>query len=397
MSPPHDNPFRTVGIRIPQRNPDGSATGTRVGMEGGATPTSYYNGSRRYFTMRTILSAIVLGMLASVAICQETPHRLVQVTITLKDSANVPLSALPISCSTRMKESYAITAADGRATLLLTVQSDEQAVFLAVSPANAVDTDEQARAMARVTQIAETCVIPRTVVVMLAGEVDVYERQLVLSPARRVKLRRVDSEGAPIPGYLVMPENSVWPAFHRDGVHEATGVPAAATILFAADLKSGMLTPIVVPASAENIDMGDVVAELPAANATLQITFAHRGGLDPRLLDGRLRAFLISTDGQTLLDLFLQDGKTVRQFGGQEPSPVPSGEYWVCPTSLVAGLTADTLLTVVRAGIDLSASGIPRVVVPAGGEVELTVDAAAAQRAILVAGGVFSASAGAGS
>jgi len=53
----------------------------------------------------------------------------------------------------------------------------------------------------------------------------------------------------------------------------------------------------------------------------------------------------------------------------------------------VTGVSADTLFELVRAGADLSNSGIPRVIVPAGGRVEQSIDVAAAQRAILKAGG----------
>lgn len=340
--------------------------------------------------MRAIRNIVLgLSMLWTGQTLAQAPHtRAVQVTIRITNAANEPMIGLPISCTTRAAKSYAATASDGQATLSVDVQDGERLMCFMVSPKNAPDESESLRGSDRNAEVSGMWALPKPFLVPLAGKEAVYHKELVLAAGRRVKMRRLDSTGAPLDGFFVATPDTPLRTFHRDGTHDSAGVSTAACVLYSLEVSSVVMQPVPVPATDGDLDLGDVVLPLPTTDATLHLTFTNFKGADERLGDSGIRAFAVSVDGQTLLELFLRKGKTVRNYTSDEPSQVPSGEYWICPTSIISGVTAQTLLELVRSGADLSTSGIPKITIPAGGAVEQTIDAAAAQHAILQAGGI---------
>lgn len=341
--------------------------------------------------MKTLKTAVLSLVLVVHASASEEPPTLrgAELTIVCKDQTGAPVGGLPFIGTTSGGKWFAITDSSGRAVTQVSVAPDERELFAMVGVGNLPPTVDEALAniaLSRLLQVSQTHAIPKFFSVPLDAGQGVLQLNVTLAPGRAVKVRCVDSLGSPIGGVtMLMSDYRLVPSKPSDGWRRVVGVPADGVRIVWAETFEGAMAPVIVPPSADETDLGQVTVSLPPQDSTVQLTF--RGQLDPRFLDIGPEPFLVSTDGHTLIQLNTAGGKTTRSASSDEPSRVPAGEYWVCPSSFLTGISADILLNLVRSGADLSGSGIPKIVVRAGNHLEQEIDVAGAQRAILVAGG----------
>lgn len=335
---------------------------------------------------RTILKYAVLCGWTTWAVAEE---RIIHVKITVTDTSGVPVKGIPV-----ISENRAQTTPWGGV-------SDENGVIEKDMRVDAADTNVWLRMRCRPTGPMESPdeeTAPAYDAVLgkyalrwawcepLSPTQSSYEWTATVARARWVRLRAVHGD-QPV-GAACFSEFE--PQVRLDPDTKAVmlgGLPKGEPI-DAVLFEGPFVHEFVIPASDEAIqELGDVAIPQVACDSMVQVTMNGLTGMDPRLFDPGSEATLLSVDGGRVLSLPMIRGRgmdtSMRGFG---PVEVPSGTYWVSPQPYCRVGTTGILLRLVRGGVDLSQSGIPRIEIPAGATTQLVIDGKAAEDAIRAAG-----------
>lgn len=331
---------------------------------------------------------IVLFSLLSLISHAQAPDRTVELTLTFKDHTGAPLRDLPVRCATKSTVRYSLTSAGGQAIFSINLGPDESCAFVRFEIDRSKD-DESSHSVMRLLDLQATTAIPNVLVVPIASDQLACSKEFTFSKARHVKLRCLEDEPEPFEALLTSLNWCTLPLRPSGGVSRGQGFPSdACTAYLIFPGLTSELIPLELHAGDQDLDLGDVRIHARDLDASLRVRFTNVEALDQRVDGDYTDVYLISTDGKIVVDG--RDpvvNSDLDDQGRAPPTKVPSGEYWVSPCTQF-GLTTVTLLELVRSGVDLSNSGIPKITIAPGELLEPTIDAASAQAAILKAGRV---------
>ena len=137
---------------------------------------------------------------------------------------------------------------------------------------------------------------------------------------------------------------------------------------------SGTVKVVGLPGSPVDVELGDIEIVPLNGNASVRVQLAERHNADQRIENKGGAVSFIAADGSAVYTFMTGGpGIAMANVGTGELPKLPAGTYYVSP-GLFGNSLSFKVLDAVRAGIDLDAAGIPKIVAVAGQEAELTVD-----------------------
>lgn len=233
----------------------------------------------------------------------------------------------------------------------------------------------------RATTVKREHFVPEELFIGLDPAVSEYALNVSLTPIRAVTLHVVDENGVGQDCIVRGPGDAQEKRPVTNGVAHVRRVPTSAAVLVV--LRGSQLVEVVVPPGDADVDLGKVEVPALVSNASVSIHLTNAGQVDTR--GGEMVQFpvLVSADGMRLLQLWSENDRTTDGPNSVSPARIPAGEYWVSPFPWSNSGTTQALIRLVRSGVDLSLTAIPKIAVQAGTQADLELDAATAQRAIL--------------
>lgn len=246
------------------------------------------------------------------------------------------------------------------------------------------------------SRVIQNYSFPTFLTVPLQDGVAGYHTTLTLYPSVRVTAQMVDEQGQPVAGGAIMQMNGIGMDNDMHGSSNSSplsigGIRRGGTAEVAIYGPSSPI-PLVVRLepfqTAEDVDLGPIhIPPFTEGSAPVRLTITGRDQTLTRSVEGPVNAVtLIRSDGQVAYFFAVVDDRVVRIRADDGVVHIDPGTYYIAP-GVYGTSRADLLRQLLLNGVDVDTAGVPKFTAVAGQEVELTVDAAAAERAILAAAG----------
>lgn len=328
----------------------------------------------------------VLVSLLGVAAAARGDDRVVHVKVTCVNAAGQPVAGVPIVGRARGGSGgwFGVSNQAGVAERDVAVSPTERVMWLSNMPMETESGEYE-----KTTEQAYSDALGRLYLRLawcepIAETQAVCDWTIVVPEVRTVTLHGVagsQPKGAVVlSDFFTIPEGS-----EPEGTITVSGMPKGMSQRIGL-WSDGFVTEVELPAGENDADLGTVQLQTVPKNGAVVIHLDNVEGMDERSESPGDLITLVSTTEPVVMQLIVRGGKTVKDMRDDSPAQVPAGQYWVCPESWTMHGATGALLRMVRSGVDLRASGIPKVTVPAGGVAEVRVDGAAAQASILRAG-----------
>jgi len=311
--------------------------------------------------------------------------------VSVKDETGAALEDIAVGVRAHGQGSAAITDATGAALVVLEVDDSTQLAVVAVGALSllSVDDSEKSRLARRSLSLEKV----RPVELFVRMNPGAQDFNLELRYRAMVSLHGVITEQGQPPArrWEVSPPLTFFGGVSApDGSFEI-GAPMGSDALFALyrDETGGLPgRKIVVRVPAASIAPGGELGAIdisPSSGATGNITISLTGTPE------QFRAVTARFDGSYWgLTLVASDGRTVMSFLAEtddrlanEPATIPVGTWYVVPgTYFCWTWTVRRTIEACLDGVDLSQSGIPRIVVTEGANLTVDIDPVAAELAI---------------
>lgn len=322
----------------------------------------------------------VLLMLALPAVGQDV--RQIKVSVKCRAADGGAKSDAPVACRTLAGSWSALTDAEGHATLTVGVRADERTLRVRLGPKDVLEGEEgDFNGYVKAAAIKRSNFVPDQWLVKLLPGVSEYSLNMDLGLVRQMTFHFVDQDGVGKDCVVLGPGAVREQRPVVNGVVQVLGVPTDSSELVV--LCGQQLIELSVPPGEKDVDLGNVVLPSRVFDASVTIRLVNVKQIDHRGNEMAELPVLVSADGKSLYALWSHKDVTTAGPGLTVPAKVPSGEYWVSPFPWTSSGTTQALIRLVRAGVDLSGLGIPKITAVAGSQVDLEIDAAAAQSAIL--------------
>lgn len=334
------------------------------------------------------LLSLVWVLSASMLACSAHADRTITVNATVLNAAGQPLDGVPLLVVTERDSFFGRTDSAGASSIQASVLDTENkiAVTFAIT-GDPTGTAEQVDAdIARYTEVVGLEAFPDEVPLPIDPNTTIYAVQLQGRPAIHVSGRIVDGSGQPVRGAVNVLGQASKPVFvGANGAFTLQGVPRGDAVdLMLSLVRSNIVHPVRLEASAtqSDVQLGDVQLAVPSGMATT-ITMLNRQAVAGGLEDLSDSVTAMAADG-TLVGFYFvnSNGMAGSASGAATPVTLPAGTYYICPGNLDAQETPRRLWRAIRAGQDLTNSGVPGLVVTEGTPASITFDAAAAVAAV---------------
>ncbi len=333
--------------------------------------------------------ALSSSLLAQGACAQTTRH--ITVNATVQTSTGQPLENVPVMFLEPSDRPVAKTNAQGLATLQgdITQSASEITVDVFGGGDDRLGSFSEQLTLTRSmkTLFEQYWFDSYTSVSLVAGQTE-CSVTITAWPTVQVSGTIVNQENEPMPELLLKADfSAALGGTNAVGVFTLAGVrQGTETQLFI--LRHGFsVIPIRVPASQtqSNTNLGQITLPTFATTAQFRATLTNLGPWgqtqESRLVGGLT---LVAADGSILFT------ELAAPFGGPQtsrrlrtdPLSLPPGDYYIAPGFFAAGRVQVALVRACEQGMDLTATGIPKVTLVEGQTVDATVDLLAAYNAI---------------
>lgn len=246
------------------------------------------------------------------------------------------------------------------------------------------------------TQVLPNYSFSAFLTIPLADGVTEYAATLTMYESVRVSAQLVDEAGQPLAGGIMVQINNVGmdADMHSEDESDPLSIGGirkggtAEIAIYGPSSPKPLVVRLEPHQTLENVDLGQVhVPPYGHGEAPVRITLTGRDRLLTRAvewLDSSVT--LIAADGQSSYFFAVVDNRVMGTRADNGIVRIDPGTYYVAPGMLIAS-RADLLRKLVLNGVDVDAAGVPKITAVAGQEVQMEVDIAAAEQAILTAAG----------
>lgn len=356
--------------------------------------------------MKLWTALFVLSMgLATVAPAAATPIT-VTVTALHGDGAAFPDLWLGLIADDRAAEPpawVAKTGADGVAHFTVEIPADSENVFVKVAgpgAAGLAPIGQRMSVLEQAEQILPNYSFPEFLTIPLEDGVSEYATTLTLCPSVRVSVQLVDGNGQPIAGGAMTQISDIGmdADANRNGESDPLSIGgikqggSADVMILGPNSPKWMVIHLTPVQTVADVDLGQIhIPPYQPGTVPLHLTVNGRDRLQTRAVESVQSAVTIfSVDGQSAI-IFAHNSATgeMAHWPTNETPETPRldpGTYYIAP-GVLGTSRANLLRQLLLNGVDVNAAGVPKIVAVAGQEVQMTIDAAAAEQAILTAAG----------
>lgn len=314
---------------------------------------------------------------ASAGVCAASEDRTVHLTITVKRANGDPVPDAPLCARSRGAQSGAATDQQGTAVIDVTAAPDEDKIAVQI----AAGCDPFHGSLRRFREITDSTAVQSVYWLDVPAGATRANLTISLGEPEYVTGRLVEEDGTPVKasgGVRGSPSVSIWKTDGRFRLPVRVGTPSE--LFFVASGHRVKVLPI-GPLN-ENKDLGDVQMIQPVqGDASVRVTLTDANKVDHRLENKGAAVSLISSDGASVFTYVVKDRLAVANYATDELPKVPAGTYYVT-SGLFGNSLSFKVLDAVRNGVDLKATGVPRIEAIAGRETVLNVNVPRAEAAI---------------